>query len=111
MFRVESMEARTAAVLHDVVEDCEITPDQLRAEGFSEPIVAAVESLTKREGETYDEFIERAGRHPIALQVKIADLTENLDVSRLGRELTEKDRARVAKYERSLAYLRSVAEK
>lgn len=108
MFRVASAEARAVAVLHDVIEDCGVTAADLRAEGFSAEIVESVVTLTRKDGESYDEFITRVARNPLAREVKIADLTENMDLSRLGREPNEKDRQRVAKYERSLAQLRDV---
>lgn len=68
-----------AAVLHDVVEDTPVGLNHLRAFGISEPVVRLVDALTRRPGETYDEFLSRvieAGAY--ARLVKIADVTENL---------------------------------
>lgn len=93
-------EARIAAVLHDVVEDGEHwTLDRLRTEGFSEAIIDAIDHLTKRESEIndYDAFIERAAQNPTAVKVKLADLEDNLDITRLAA-LSQQDVERLNKY-------------
>ena len=84
-------EAKIAAVLHDVVEDSSVTLSDLRAEGFPESVVEAVEALTKRPGETYELFILRAASNDIARTVKLADLHDNCqDICRQERpELRE----------------------
>lgn len=104
MLRVSDTESRIAAVLHDVVEDSEITFDDLRAEGFSESVLAALETLTKRPGETRMEAASRARANPIAREVKLADNAENMDLSRISQP-TQKDRARVAEYRQVRAVL------
>jgi (p)ppGpp synthase/HD superfamily hydrolase len=103
MLRLKDPDQRIAAVLHDVVEDNRAwTLDRLLQEGFSQTIVSAVDALTKRDGEEYEEFVLRAAAHPLAAPVKLADLEDNLDRTRFdGRPLTEKDLARFAKYERA----------
>ena len=100
MMRMESEAAMIAALLHDVVEDSEWTLEQLRGEGFSEEVLQAVDCLTSRKGETYDEFISRVRSSEIARRVKIADLEDNMNVKRIG-EITPKDLARVEKYHRA----------
>ncbi len=97
MMRMESEDAMIAAVLHDVVEDSDWTLERLREEGFSEEILQAVDCLTRRDDESYDEFIARARANPIARRVKIADLEDNMNVKRIG-EMTQKDLARIEKY-------------
>ena len=106
MLAVATPEARMAAVLHDVVEDGDVTLEQLRAEGFPAAVVEAVDALTKREHEEddYEAFIRRAALNPIAREVKLADLRDNSDLSRMA-EPTEKDRTRIEKYKRAIAYL------
>ncbi len=104
MCRVQKPSERIAALLHDVVEDSDISLEDLRAHGFPEKIVHAVDCLTKREGESYDEQIRRAKSDPIAARVKLADLEDNMDVRRSG-ELGEKDLARFNKYRRGWAML------
>jgi len=104
MLAVEGEDAQIAAVLHDVVEDTPWTLDGLRAEGFSARVVEAVDALTRRESETYEAFVVRCARHPIARRVKEADVRDNLDLARIAAP-TERDYERARKYERALAIL------
>ena len=90
----------TTAVLHDVIEDSEWTADKLRQEGFSEEIVEAVECVTKVEGETYEKFVQRSKTSPLARRVKIADLEDNMDMSRISN-VTEQDLERLRRYHRA----------
>jgi (p)ppGpp synthase/HD superfamily hydrolase len=108
MLRMKTTEERVAAVLHDILEDTHWTVDQLRKEGFSDQILAAIEAVTRREDETYDDFVDRAARDPIGRRVKIADLEDNADLTRIERP-TDKDHARVQKYQRAIARIRSLA--
>ena len=71
--------------LHDLIEDTSWTIDELRAEGFPEEILAAVDALTHREDESYEAYIDRISGDPLAVQVKLYDLTDNMDVRRLER--------------------------
>lgn len=104
MLAVKTPEARIAAVLHDVVEDTAVTLKELEGEGFPAEVLEAVEALTKREGEDYEAFIRRVAPNPIAREVKLADLRDNSDLSRI-LEPIERDRERVKKYRRAIAYL------
>jgi (p)ppGpp synthase/HD superfamily hydrolase len=104
MLTVRTPEARMAAVLHDVVEDTPVTLEELKGEGFPEAVLEAVAALTKREGEDYEAFIRRVAPNPIAREVKLADLRDNSDLSRIANP-TEKDRARIEKYRRAITYL------
>lgn len=88
-----------AAVLHDVVEDTEWTLDGLRDEGFPEEVLAAVDSVTHRDGESYEDYLQRAAANPVGRKVKLADLEDNMDLRRLS-EITDKDIARIKKYHR-----------
>lgn len=107
MLGVQDAPARIAAVLHDVVEDSTWTLDQLRAEGFAPDVVAAVDALTKRKGESYEDFVRRAGQDPIAHRVKLADIADNMDPSRIAHP-TEEDHARMTKYRGARAILESM---
>jgi (p)ppGpp synthase/HD superfamily hydrolase len=107
MMRLKSEAEMMTAVLHDVVEDTrenseetKWTIEKLRDKGFPEEVLEAVESVTNRHGESYEEFIERAGKNPIARRVKIVDLEDNMNLLRLG-ELKPEDLARLEKYHRS----------
>ena len=96
----ESESTKICAVLHDVVEDTDITLDDLRAEGFSEEIIIALDCLTKREGEKYDDFISRVLTNEIACKVKNGDLADNMDLTRIPNP-TEKDKECVKKYRKA----------
>jgi (p)ppGpp synthase/HD superfamily hydrolase len=100
MMRVEGLDGQTAAILHDVVEDTDWTLERLRAEGFSEVVLTAVDSLTHREGEEYFAYVARAGANPLAREVKLADLEDNMNVMRLA-EVRDKDLERVRKYHKA----------
>ncbi len=104
MLRVTTVHERMAAVLHDVVEDTDVTMDDLRAEGFPRKVLAAVAALTKRQGESRLEAARRASRNPIARAVKLADVSDNMDLSRMPRP-TRRDRARLREYARVKALL------
>ncbi|MCB0987832.1 MAG: hypothetical protein KDB09_08680 [Acidimicrobiales bacterium] len=84
MGRVDTDVEKMAAALHDVIEDTDATPESLLDLGVPEEVVDAVLALTKRAGETYSDFVDRVGAHPIARQVKIADLADNSDPRRIA---------------------------
>jgi fructose-1,6-bisphosphatase/inositol monophosphatase family enzyme len=105
MERMERPEERIVAVLHDIVEDTPVTLDDLRRESFSAEIVEAVDALTRRKVETdYMDFIRRAGRNPLAKAVKIADLRDNLDLSRIP-DPGPADHERMERYRTAHRYL------
>lgn len=97
MLRMKSEEEQIIAVLHDVVEDTPYTLERLRELGYSEEILAALDCLTRREGESYQEFIERISQNPIARRVKLADLEDNMDVKRLS-EVGPREAERLSRY-------------
>ncbi|MGN0056174.1 MAG: HD domain-containing protein [Atopobiaceae bacterium] len=101
----QTMIAKIAALLHDTVEDTDVTLDDLTATGFPPEVVEAVDLLTHRDGVPYLDYVKRAGSNPIAREVKIADLHHNLDVKRLGNKPTEKDLRRIQKYHKALKIL------
>ena len=105
MFQMETKEEMIAAVLHDVLEDTAITSDQLKEMGFSETLLEALDSVTKRAGETYEDFVRRAALHPIGKKIKLADLRDNMDLSRL-EEITDNDIKRVKKYHGALKIIK-----
>ncbi len=108
MLKLTTDEERIAAVLHDAVEDCEwVTLDFLRAKGFSESVIEAIDSVTKRDGEDYDSFVQRAAANPIGRRVKLADLEDNCDLSRI-RNPTERDYKRTEKYQRAIEIIKNL---
>lgn len=102
--RCKDPRAKIVALLHDTIEDTPVTAEYLRSEGFSEEIVSGVLSVTKREGETYDDFVARAAENAIGKEVKIADLEDNMDIRRL-KEISDRDVQRLRKYLRAWQFL------
>lgn len=101
MVSMESEALQIVAVLHDVIEDTDITLDYLRKEGFSEEILSALDALTRRKDESYDEFISRIIKNKTASNVKLADLNDNMNLSRIEHP-TDKDYQRIEKYRKAV---------
>lgn len=99
MMRLRSSdeELMAIAILHDVVEDCGVSFDDLQELGMTERVIKGVSDLTRQNGETYEQFIERLKDNPDALKVKKEDLKDNSDLTRL-KGVSEKDVARMQKY-------------
>ena len=104
MQHMDSEEAKMVAVLHDVVEDTSVTLEELRAINFSETVVDAVDSLTRRAEESYEAFIERVKLNSLARKVKLADLEDNMDLQRL-QHITDRDKQRWHRYAKACAAL------
>lgn len=102
---VHTVPEKTVAVLHDVVEDTSVTLDDLRAQGFDETLVRAVDALTKRPGEPLAESMARVAADPLALIVKHADLAHNADPARQAALPAEISERLTAKYEESARLL------
>lgn len=109
MLRLSTTDERIAAVLHDVVEDCGISLDMLRIEGFSERVIEAIDSVTRRPDESYDSFVLRAASNPIGRRVKLVDLQDNSDLSRIANP-TIHDYERVEKYGRAIRTIQELEE-
>jgi hypothetical protein len=110
MARMETEAEQIVALLHDVVEDSEITLDDLRKEGYSKTIVEAVDALSKREGEEYFAFVQRAIANPLARRVKQGDLEDNMDIRRMP-EINEEAHKRLQKYRKAWAMVTEAVEK
>lgn len=94
----KTTEEKIVGVLHDVIEDSAWTFEQLAAEGFSDKIIEALRCVTKLSpDEPYDKFIARIKHNPLAVAVKLNDLTDNMDIRRLPY-LSDKDVKRLKKY-------------
>ncbi len=106
MLSLETEDEKIVGVLHDVVEDAEEwTFEELETEGFSKDVLEGLRSVTKiSDDENYDEFVQRALANNIGRRVKIADIKDNLDVTRID-ELTDRDIARLKRYKKSLKIL------
>jgi (p)ppGpp synthase/HD superfamily hydrolase len=97
MLAMTTDEERRVAVLHDVIEDADVTEDELRQRGYPEREVTALIALTKKPGEDYATFIERVREDDLAKTVKRADLLDNMDVRRLAT-FGDADAERMARY-------------
>ncbi len=100
--KFDDPEKKAVSYLHDVVEDTELTLDNLRRFGFTEIIVLAVDSVTKRKGEKYLQFVIRASRDKIGRDVKMEDILDNLDT------LTDRHKTMRDKYELALYVLENL---
>ena len=105
----ENDDERIVGLLHDVLEDSNVTYAALKAQ-FGTVIADAVNAMTKREGEDYSAFIARCGQNAIARKVKLRDLADNMDVTRLPQPLSEKDEQRLVKYRAAQAQLLAVGK-
>jgi len=106
MLRMRTPLEQIVAVLHDIVEETEVSFEQLRADGFPAKAIEAIQILTHDKRESYDTYIDRIAHHPLARRVKLADLEDNLNSLELPR-LTDKDMALIAKYHRTWHRLNS----
>jgi guanosine-3',5'-bis(diphosphate) 3'-pyrophosphohydrolase len=107
MLACKTEDERIAAVLHDTVEDTEVTSYQIMRQ-FGFVIEDAVGALTRRIDEAYPAFIERCAANPIARVVKLADIADNMDLTRLGREPTAEDCRRLTRYADALNVLGAI---
>ncbi|MGF7535361.1 GTP pyrophosphokinase [Bacillus mexicanus] len=95
---------KIVGVLHDIVEDTEMTFAELKERGYPFLIIEAIDSITRREDETRDQFIFRVSQNPIGRKVKLEDLRDNMDLSRI-KKITEKDVKRIKMYQRDVLIL------
>ena len=94
---------KAVAYLHDVLEDTNVTEDELR-NMFPNEIVDTVIILTHRKDESYFEYISRVSTSKLAKKIKVADLLHNLDITRI-KEPTKQDYQRLEKYKKAILYL------
>lgn len=106
MAAVGDGEAQIVAVLHDAIEDSDLSLADLTAAGFPALIIEALDAITKRAGEPYEAYLQRVMTHPLALRVKIADMEDNCDLSRISQP-TAQDYDRLAKYQSILPRLKA----
>ena len=103
---VKTDEEKAVAYLHDVIEDTELTLEDLYAYGFSKKVIEAVDIITKKRGEDYQSYLNSVKKNKLARAVKLADLRHNSDLTRLT-EVTEKDIKRKEKYQKAIDFLNS----
>ena len=104
--RCETDDEKMVALLHDTIEDTEVTIDYLLDEGFPKYITDAILAVTRQPNESYEEFIKRAKKNGIGRMVKIHDLEDNLDTTRLN-EVSPEMAVRFSKYLKALRYLKA----
>lgn len=85
MDRMDTEEEKIVAVLHDVVEDTEMSLQDLKGYGFSREVLEAVGILTKRRDMTYFDYIDDVQCSDLATKVKIAELEDNKDIFRVNK--------------------------
>lgn len=95
--RMDDEYSTIVALLHDVIEDTNLTIEDLREYGFSNEVLESIDIITKRVDDDYFDYIERIKVNKIALKVKVEDLKHNMDLSRI-ENVTEKDLKRLEKY-------------
>lgn len=105
MLRFHQENEQLVALMHDVVEDAQVSLDDLMAAGFGSNVICAIDCLTRRDGEDYEQFISRLAGNELARKIKIADIEDNLNLARLA-EVGGDDLSRVVKYHRALQYLK-----
>ena len=103
---VETDEEKAVAYLHDVIEDTELTLEDLYEYGFSKEVIEAVDIITKKKGENYQSYLNSVKKNELARVVKLADLRHNSDLTRLTK-VTEKDIERKEKYQKAIDFLNS----
>lgn len=100
----ESEQTKLVALLHDILEDTSCTPEELYDNGFSSEIVEAIITLSKNYSTSYGQYLKNIKENNLAKEVKIADLKNNMDLSRL-KNIKEKDIKRNKKYKEALLFL------
>lgn len=108
MLKLETDEERQAALLHDVLEDTDVSLQDLQEAGFSSDVLEAVQLLSRLPGESRMQAARRATTSPLALRVKLADNADNLNVKRIP-EPDEHDLARLKEYRAVRRFLLRVA--
>ena len=108
MMLVDTKAEKTAALLHDLLEDSEVKEEDLLKLQFSPSIVKSVVLLTRTKEEEYEEYIRRVAENPISRNVKLADLSDNQRKERLPVPLQMKDILRLEKYRAAEAYLKAL---
>lgn len=102
MLRFDTWVFQVVAVLHDVVEDTPVTLEQLEELGYPKKVIKAIDALTRREEETYMDFIARACENDIARLVKLADIQDNLE--------PETYPSMAQRYRKAIAYIKQACE-
>lgn len=100
MLRQEGEAAQQAGLLHDLVEDTDVTLADLATMKFAPDVIDAVDAMTHREDVSYADYVLRLASNPIARRIKLADLEDNYRIDRVALRpgLEERDQRRLSKY-------------
>ena len=101
----KSLDAKKVAILHDVIEDTDATYQDLEDLGCSSKVIEAIRAITKIKGEGYQDYLERVKHNKLATAVKIQDIRQNMDLSRLNK-ISDKDIERTLRYAKAMQYLK-----
>jgi (p)ppGpp synthase/HD superfamily hydrolase len=114
MMKMDTDESRLVAILHDVAEDAHpdkgFTLEWFRSQGLNDSIILALDALTHRDGEDYNNYINRVAQNQLAVKVKLADLEDNMDISRINMP-GKKDFDRLEKYALTYQRLKALADR
>lgn len=102
---VDTVEEKIVAYLHDTLEDTNLSYLDLMVLGFSDKVINGVIFITKDKKESYEDYLKHVKSHELSRAVKLSDLTNNMDLSRL-KEVTEVDKKRLEKYKKAYKYLK-----
>ncbi len=108
--KMDNSEEKIVALLHDVLEDSNVTVDNLRSMGFSDRIIEAVVALTRHKTQTYEKYLIQVSKNPLATSVKRADIQDNLDPIRLKKLNVKLQKRLKKKYEKALFLLDKFSE-
>lgn len=113
MSKMETEETKILAVLHDVLEDTECTEDDLLKAGMPENLLNSLKLLTRdntRDSSDYEEYIAKISKDPLARKVKIADLEDNMSITRMPTNVIGRDVPRLSRYFNSWVTLKTVED-
>ena len=106
---METEEETIVALLHDIVEDTDMTLDDLQKLGFSDTVIEAIDTLTHKDNEEYSDYIKRISKNKLATKVKIADLHHNMDITRFTNTIIPDSYFKKYQiYEQSLLFLENI---
>ncbi len=104
MLQFDIEEERIVAILHDTIEKTHVDYGFLKDAGFCEEVLFAVDSLTRKPDENYDNYIQRVSKNKLATKIKVIDLLDN--ISSLRREPKKMNASNYLKYQKALEYLK-----
>jgi len=102
----DTKEAKIVALLHDTLEDTDITYEEI-CEGCGKEIADLVQMMTHDDSVPYMDYVKFVGQNPVTREVKLADLRHNTQPGRII-DMTEKDHERMRKYRTAIEYLKGL---